>query len=294
MEFRTRRNRTRRRTLVGAMLFAGALVTLALISLPHAASPASPVRARDSVASVAPRSSAALPVRVDVLRLSQCLSTLSPQGEWTLVLRAGIGTPQPFSLPAVARSLHISVASAAAIEQAALRQLRAAASGARCGTPPVLVHVPKRNRLARAAAVLTRPVPRNHARLRGTAVRARLSARRHRAVVLSFIVTAGRHGAAIRTISVGLPHGVSLSRSSRRANAGVVVSHSGRRLTGVTRIHHGQLTIRLKAPRSRLDVRFESPAITLSRALMRKVRTHRGRTLRPLVMITGIAAGPVG
>lgn len=96
-------------------------------------------------------------LRIIVVRLSQCLSTLSPDSQRMLLLRAGISAAQPPGSRAVARMLHISVAREARLEQDALLKLQSAARGHSCGSPPAWIHVPAGDRLVPVDAGLTDP-----------------------------------------------------------------------------------------------------------------------------------------
>lgn len=91
-----------------------------------------------------------------VVRLSRCVSRLSPAGRRLLLLRAGIGVG-PLSPRAIARTLHVSVARQRRREHAALRTLLRAARTGRCGSTPDWVHVPPGNRLVLVDPVLTTP-----------------------------------------------------------------------------------------------------------------------------------------
>lgn len=93
-----------------------------------------------------------------MVRLSQCVSTLSADDQRMLLLRAGIDLALPGSPGVVARAFHISVAREARVEHAALLQLRTAARRGICGSPPVWIHVPAENRLVPVAAVLIKSV----------------------------------------------------------------------------------------------------------------------------------------
>ena len=93
-----------------------------------------------------------------VVRLRGCLSTLRPQAQRVLLLRAGIGTARPDSGSAVAHILHISVVREAQVEHAALVDLQAAARDGRCASSSVtLIQVPAPDRLVRVDAVLMNP-----------------------------------------------------------------------------------------------------------------------------------------
>jgi hypothetical protein len=90
-----------------------------------------------------------------VVRLSRCVSRLPPGSERMLLLRAGIGVPRADSPPAVARTLHMSVAREIRREHTALRTLQTAARHERCGSTPAWVHVPAGNRLVLVDPILT-------------------------------------------------------------------------------------------------------------------------------------------
>jgi hypothetical protein len=93
-----------------------------------------------------------------VVRLRGCLSTLRPQAQHVLLLRAGIGTARPHSGGAVAHILYISVVREAQVEHAALVDLQAAARDGRCASTSVaLIQVPAQDRLVAVDAVLMNP-----------------------------------------------------------------------------------------------------------------------------------------
>jgi hypothetical protein len=92
-------------------------------------------------------------LREVVVRLSQCVSTLSPSSQRLLLLRAGIATARPESPSAVARTLGISVAREARLEHAALVKLATATRTGTCGAPPAWIHVPADHRLVRVDTV---------------------------------------------------------------------------------------------------------------------------------------------
>lgn len=306
----------RRPAVVTALLASVLVGAFALASLHHGASTASTVATRPhsalSGASGAAPATSPVPLRSPrpltsaaqaqaqlrsvVLRLSQCLSKLSPQRSWTLVLRAGIG-PRPYSSRAIARLFHISAAHETRIERTALLQLQSAARGATCGSPPVLVRVPPGDRLVPVATVLTQPAqpapstpqpaPSTGAPRRVTVSGARLSTIRRRTARVSFTLRSAEHNAAIRTITVELPSAIKFSRSLKHLRAGVVVVNGGgRRLTVTARIRHGMLALRLKAPRSGLHVTLTSPALTVSRAFAQTIGTRALRTLPTRIVTT--------
>jgi hypothetical protein len=93
-----------------------------------------------------------------VVRLRGCLSTLRPQAQRVLLLRAGIGTARPYSASAVAHTLYISVVREARVEHAALVHLQAAARDGRCASTSVaLIQVPAQDRLVAVDVVLMNP-----------------------------------------------------------------------------------------------------------------------------------------
>jgi hypothetical protein len=313
----------RRPTRVSALLIVALVAAFVVASLPNAALTASP--GRGSAASTITVSTSAVPassrltsphypqalnsaaaaqtrLRDVVLHLSQCLSTLSPQRQWTLILRAGIGTPQPYTRRAVARVFHIGVRHEARIERAGLHDLQAAARGGRCGSPPVLVHVPPRHRLVLSDAVLSRPplaattthaAAPTHAAHRRTGTRTRLTVSRRGTARFFFTLRTGRHDRSITTITLRPPRGIAFSHSTRHLTSGIVVTRgSAKRVPLTARIRHGKLTIRLRARASRVNVRIVSPAITVSRTLARTVRAP-GRHILRAQIITTTARHPV-
>jgi hypothetical protein len=98
-------------------------------------------------------------LRSVVVRLSSCVSRLTPRGQRLLLLRAGIDTSGSVSRRAVARKLRISVAREARSERAALRNLRRASRRGSCGRMPAWIHVPAANQLVLVDPALTVSAP---------------------------------------------------------------------------------------------------------------------------------------
>ncbi len=120
-----------------------------------------------------------------------------------LLLVALVATLALTSLPRAASTA--STVASRPVHAVAVRKGAAATTGR-----VVPVYVPPGNRLAPVDAALTQPrpaAPIYAAPHRSSGPRARLSLGRHGAARLSFTLRARRHGAAIRTISVGLPRG---------------------------------------------------------------------------------------
>jgi hypothetical protein len=94
-------------------------------------------------------------LRSVVVRFSRCVSTLNPESQRMLLLRAGIGIVAPSSRRAVAGTLHMNVAREKRREHVALHSLQTAARKQRCGSTPAWVHVPSGNRLVLVDPALT-------------------------------------------------------------------------------------------------------------------------------------------
>ena len=98
-------------------------------------------------------------LRSVVVRLSRCMSALSPQRRKLLLLRAAIRNPGHDSRRDAARAVGIRLAREAGTERAALRNLRTAARRRRCGSTPEWVHVPTWDRLVLVDIALSTPSP---------------------------------------------------------------------------------------------------------------------------------------
>jgi hypothetical protein len=97
-------------------------------------------------------------LRILVVRLSGCLSTLQLHAQRLLLLRAGIAPAPLDSGIAVAHDLHISRGREAQLEHASLVELQTAARRSRCGSTPVpLIEVPARDQLVSVDPVLIHP-----------------------------------------------------------------------------------------------------------------------------------------
>ena len=168
------------------------------VSAPASASPASGrLAATRYTRAPSSAASAQQQLRSVVVRLSQCMSTLSSGSQRMLLLRAGIGTARPYSPRAVARTLQISVAHEARAEHAALLKLQTAARQRNCGSTPAWIHVPARDRLVLVDVVLTnpsQPARATHASRHATASRGRVTVFRNGKAKPSFTLSAAERG----------------------------------------------------------------------------------------------------
>ena len=103
---------------------------------------------------------------------------------------------------------------------------------------------------------------------------------------LSFTLTVATNAAALKTITIAMPKGLVLSRSSRDLVKGVLVTARGRTLKSTEKVGHGKLAITLKTPASSAQVTISSPAITVSATLAKMVKTGKVKVLSVLVAAT--------
>jgi hypothetical protein len=229
-----------------------------------------------------------------VIRLSQCLATLQPQAERVLRLRAGIGTAAPNSPRTVADIFHISRVHEARLEHAALVELQSAAREDRCGnTFPALIHVPAQNRLVSTDPVLTRrrhsSRRRRHSSRSVRAPRASVSVVGKGKAKLSFTLTAGKSPAAIKTLILTLPRGITFSTSKRHLVKGIVVEARSKRRRLTARLSRGKLTIKLRTSARMVRVTIASPAVTVRKTLAHKLKRDHVKTYQIFVTATNIS-----
>ena len=108
---------------------------------------------------------------------------------------------------------------------------------------------------------------------------------------LSVTAGQGKNAPALRVITIGLPDGLELDRSSSALHKGLKVSTApGNSFT--TRIAGGRLTLTFATPVSTATVRIGRPLVTVSKSLRRGLGHHHKRSLHIAVVLTD-AAGTV-
>ena len=97
---------------------------------------------------------------------------------------------------------------------------------------------------------------------------------------LSFTLVAASGAAAIKTIVIRLPTGLSFAAEPQRLPSGVGVKASGgRRLSFNGQLSHGAMTFTLHTAAPRLQVTISGAALAVSDNLARAIARHRQRAL---------------
>ena len=105
---------------------------------------------------------------------------------------------------------------------------------------------------------------------------------------ISFTLIAGAH--PIKSIVVDLPPGISFTHKLKRLAQGIALNRlHAKRLKFTTSLSHRDLTIRLASTATAIRVGIASPAITVSRRLVRNIRHTRVKKLSFLVKVTDSA-----
>jgi hypothetical protein len=115
---------------------------------------------------------------------------------------------------------------------------------------------------------------------------ASLSGVAKRRAKLSFTLAVATNAAGLKTITIAMPKGLVLSRSSRDLAKGVLVRARGRTLKSIEKVGHGRLAITLRAPTSSAQVTISSPAITVSATLAKNVKAGKVKVLSVPVAAT--------
>jgi hypothetical protein len=136
--------------------------------------------------------------------------------------------------------------------------------------PATPIQVPAQDQLVSVDRVLIDPPTASGAELTGVGTKAKLS----------FTLTAGKGAAAIETLIVTLPRGMTFSRSKQQLARWIAVEASGRPLRLTSKVSDGKLAIRLHVPAHRVQVTIVRPAIKTSTALAHKIKMRRVTTLQ--------------
>lgn len=105
---------------------------------------------------------------------------------------------------------------------------------------------------------------------------------------LSFDLAAGG-GGALKRILVKLPRGLHFAHSARALRRGISLRAGAHRLAFGAKLAGGALSILLRKPAKKLELRFGYPAIRVSKALAAKVAKGKAGKLRIAVRVTDVA-----
>jgi len=116
---------------------------------------------------------------------------------------------------------------------------------------------------------------------------ASLSGVARRKARLSFTVKAGKNAAALKTISVSLPRGLTFTRKTKKLTKGITVKGAnGKRLKFTTKLGHGSLQIKLKSPASTVRVTIGGSAMTVATKLAKAVKHKKTKHLTVVLKVT--------
>lgn len=128
-----------------------------------------------------------------------------------------------------------------------------------------------------SAKTVGKPKP-SHASLSGIA---------KRRAKLSFALAAGVNAGALKTIVVGLPKGLSFTKSKRSLAKGLIVKGSnGKKLKFTAKVSRGTLTITLKTAARSARITIANPAITVAASLAGNVKKHKVKSLTVILKTT--------
>jgi subtilase family serine protease len=103
---------------------------------------------------------------------------------------------------------------------------------------------------------------------------------------LSFTAVAGSNAPALKSVSIGLPSGLSFARKSKTLDKGLVVKSGSKRLKFKLHLSHGSLTISFKKSTRKVTVTIANPAIGVSRSLRLKALHHKVKKLTVTFRVT--------
>jgi hypothetical protein len=114
-----------------------------------------------------------------------------------------------------------------------------------------------------------------------TATHASLTGVAKRRPKLMITLTRGSNAAALKTIKIGLPHGLSFSSAKKKLKKDVTVKSSrGKTLKDTAKVSRGTLTITLAGAATTARVTIKSPEIRASAPLARKVKHNKAGKLK--------------
>ncbi len=124
-----------------------------------------------------------------------------------------------------------------------------------------------------------------------TAGKAHLTGVGSRRPKLSFFVKAGSDAPAVRSITLVLPSGIGLARTSKSLHKGINVKRPhGRAVSFSVRGERGHLVLGFRPAVAYVTVNAKGPALTASRSLAHKVRAHKLKKLRIMVRVVDAAS----
>jgi subtilase family serine protease len=103
---------------------------------------------------------------------------------------------------------------------------------------------------------------------------------------LSFTAVAGSNAPALKSVSIGLPGGLSFAKKSKTLDKGLVVKSGSKRLKFKLHLSHGSLTISFTKSTRKVTVTIASPAIGVSRSLRLKALHHKVKKLTVTFRVT--------
>jgi hypothetical protein len=132
--------------------------------------------------------------------------------------------------------------------------------------PPMLVKPP---------ALIKPPAPPG----RPTASSVKLSGLSRGRPSLAFRLAAGRNAAALKSVSISLPRGLSFAHGVKTLGRGIVVRSGGRKIRFTLRLIRGVLTITFRSSVRSASLTLGKPAITVGASEASRIRHHQIRRL---------------
>jgi subtilase family serine protease len=96
---------------------------------------------------------------------------------------------------------------------------------------------------------------------------------------LAFRLAAGRNAAALKSVSISLPRGLSFAHGVKTLGRGIVVRSGGRKIRFTLRLIRGVLTITFRSPVRSASLTLGKPAITVAGSEASRIRHHQVRRL---------------
>jgi subtilase family serine protease len=103
---------------------------------------------------------------------------------------------------------------------------------------------------------------------------------------LSFTAVAGSNAPALKSVSIGLPGGLSFAKKSKTLDKGLVVKSGSKRLKFKLHLSHGSLTISFTKSTRKVTVTIAKPAIAVSSSLRLKALHHKVKKLTVTFRVT--------
>ena len=96
---------------------------------------------------------------------------------------------------------------------------------------------------------------------------------------LAFVLAAGRNAAALKSVSISLPRGLSFAHGAKTLGRGIVVRSGGRKIRFTLRLIRGVLTITFRSSVRSASLTLGKPAITVGASEASRIRHHQIRRL---------------